>query len=58
MTECMPIASLGSSYELDRAGSVGPAIGPELAISERGEVLGTIVNELCQKRLSELQTQL
>ena len=38
-TECMPIASPGSSYELDRAGSVGPVIGPELAISERGEVL-------------------
>mmetsp|Transcript_7471 Transcript_7471/g.23340 ORF Transcript_7471/g.23340 Transcript_7471/m.23340 type:complete len:441 (-) Transcript_7471:44-1366(-) len=39
MTECMPIASPRGSYELDRAGSVGPAIGPELAISERGEVL-------------------
>lgn len=27
-------------------------------LSERVEVLGTIVYELCQNRLSELQTQL
>ena len=39
MSECMPIASPDRSYDLGRPYSVGPAVGPDLMISEKGEVL-------------------
>ena len=39
MSECMPIASPDRAYDLGRPYSVGPAVGPDLMISEKGEVL-------------------
>ena len=39
MSECMPIASPSREYDLGRPYSVGPAVGPDLMISEKGEVL-------------------
>ena len=45
MTECMPISSPPLTYQLDRVGTSGKGVGPQLAIvSSEGEHLppGTI----------------
>lgn len=41
MTECMPISSPPVDYKLDRPGTSGLAVGPELAIlDDKGEQAG------------------
>merc|ERR1719502_410895 len=37
MTECMPISTPPNDYKLDRPGTSGVAVGPELLIANPGE---------------------